>query len=226
MDIEKITDLQASLPTWDFLLQLPRELQGFTFQPGGELNGHVLTLCSYLKAEQHRRLDLIYTKETYDFMPIKEIGLHKFRDIRYFTRSKAEFSRTMPQVLPRLLEEMAPDYEAKCQSVLRSKGITTWDYISKLPPKIGSFELFISPDHPLEYINNSLIFVDYSDFATGDQLVFLYNKVVNQFFAETKKHYIPGTIHDFDCHSLQELSKILDQKLQPYLEKLAAAPGV
>jgi len=221
MEIEDIKVIQERLCSWDFLEKLPRELQGFKYQAGGLLQGHVLTLCSYVNEELHRQLDFIYTKETFDYMPVKKVGLHTFRDVRYITRSKDAFAEKMQEVLPRLLRELDPEAEPGCISVLRKKGVLDWHYASKLPETIGKFKLFIHPNHPLEYINNSVIFLDYTDFEGGNQLVFLYNQVVNNFFAETKQKFIPGTIHDFDCQSLAQLEKLLDKNLESYLAGLS-----
>lgn len=220
MEIEDIKVIQARLSSWNFLQQLPRDLQGFKYQDGGTLNGHVLTLCSYVKPELRRQLDFIYTKETFDYMPVKKVGLHTFRDVRYITRSKELFAAKMPEVLPRILGELAPEAQPSCISVLRKKGVLDWPYAKKLPETIGRFKLFIHPHQPLEYINNSVIFLDYTDFEGGNQLVFLYNQVMNIFFAETKREFIPGTIHDFDCQTLAQLEKLLAQKLEGYLAGL------
>jgi hypothetical protein len=90
--------------------------------------------------------------------------------------------------------------------------------LTKLPAKVGGFELFIKPDKPLKFINNAVIILDYSNFEKGDQLVFSYNAVTNSYFAETKVNYIPYTIHDFDSKRLKELAKLLDAKLVSYLQ--------
>ena len=221
--IEDIQTIRDRLETWDFLQQLPRTLQGFTWQAGGQLAGHELTLCSYVNEATHCRLDLIYTKETFDYMPVKVIGLQQYRDVRYITRDKVRFAEVMTRELPALLASLSPEApQPAVDYILHRKGILDWAYAEKLPERIDDFELFIRPAHPVQYINNSIILIDYSDFAHGNQLVFLYNQVKNEFFAEDKNNFIPGTIHDFDCTTLKELEKLLDSQLRPYLAKLAA----
>ncbi len=218
---EKFNELKNNLDNWEFVKELPKEAGPFKLLPGGECFGqHELLLFAYGNEQLHRRLNLIYTKETDDFVPVKEIGLNQFRDIRYFTRTREAFETQMQQVLPQLLREIAPDYDAPCQSVLRKEGILSWDYIPKLPARVGSFELFLKPDKPLRFINNAVLILDYSNFERGDQLVFSYNAATNSYFAETKTRYIPNTIHDFDCQKLEQLAEILDKKLVPYLEKM------
>jgi hypothetical protein len=215
---DKFNELKEKLPTWEFLKTLPPEVADFKLLPGGEVNGHELTLFAYGNEKLHRRLNFIYTKETDDFLPEKEIGLNKFRDIRYFTRTEDVFEKQVQEILPQLIKEMEPDFDAPCQSVLRKEGILAWDYLTKLPAKVGGFELFIKPNKPLKFINNAVIILDYSNFEKGDQLVFSYNVVTNSYFAETKVNYIPYTIHDFDSKRLKELAKLLDAKLVSYLQ--------
>jgi hypothetical protein len=208
-------------PTWDFLQNLPREIHGFRYVDGGQVDGHVLTLCSYVMEEEHRSLDLIYTKETFDYLPVKNVGLHRFRDVRYITRSRQEFEQVIPQVLPRILEELLPTYMPSCKPMLEKKGILQWEYWKTLPKQIGGFQLFLTPERPLEFINNSTIFLDYVDFARSNELVFLYNRVRNEFFAEIKEASFPGTIHDFDAQSLKQLESILTpEHLADYLGRL------
>lgn len=216
-----IKELQESLPQWEFLKNLPRELKGFHYKDRGDMDGqHVLVLCSYEKPGFHRGLDLIYTKETFDFVPVKQVGLHSFRDLRYITRDKEEFTEVIPQVLERMLSEISEDYCPGCQRVLSEKGVPEWEYGRTLPETIGRFQLFITPEHPFEYINNSIILIDYADFEKGDELYFMYNRVRNEFFAEKKVDNIPKTIHDFDADNLKQLEKHLKEKLVPYLEKM------
>ena len=72
-------------------------------------------------------------------------------------------------------------------TLIEEAGLLNWAYTGKLPQKIGAFELYITPDNPIDYINGSTLFIDYSDFEHGNQLVFFYNSFRDEFFAETKK---------------------------------------
>lgn len=218
---EKYDELKKNLTTWDFIKQLPPEVGPFKLIQGGKEYGqHELLLFAYVNEQLHRRLDLIYTKETDDFIPVKEVGLNQFRDVRYFTRTKEAFEEKMQTLLPQLLNEITPDFDAPCQAVLRKEGILSWNYLQKLPSRVGSFELFLKPNKPLRFINNAVLILDYSNFERGDQLVFSYNAATNSYFAETKVRYIPYTIHDFDCQNLEQLATLLDTKLVSYLEKM------
>ncbi len=218
---EKFLQLKQGLPEWDFLQYLPKQLGSFSFLPGGEVKGHELLLFAYGNPRLHRRLNFIYTKETDDFVPEREIGLNRYRDIRYFYREQEIFMAKTKELLPRMLQEIEPDFPPPCLAILRKEGILDWDYIPKLPARVGNFELFIHPDQPQRFINNAVLILDYSNFAKGDQLVFSYNAATNSYFAETKTRYIPNTIHDFDAANLKELAALLEAKLVPYLEKMS-----
>ena len=80
----KITEIEAQLGEWEFLKELPQEIDGFKLTMGQGIEGQILTIASYSNEAMHSRLDLIYTSETFDYVPVKTIGMHTFRDIRYF----------------------------------------------------------------------------------------------------------------------------------------------
>lgn len=65
--------------------------------------------------------------------------------------------------------------------------------------------------------------IDYSDFEHGNQLVFFYNSFRDEFFAETKRDFLTGITHEFDCRKLTDLEKLLDDNLETALQKLAKA---
>lgn len=219
----KPEDLQVIMerrPNWEFLQKLPRELFGFVFEEGGALNGHEFLLCAYNNKKARRRLELVYTDETFDYVAIRQVGLHRYRDFRYITRDKDVFAKSMETFVPRLVEEITPDYMPLSGHMLRDKGILSWDFPDTLPDTIGRFEKFITSRHPLDFINNATVILDYADFAAGDELVFLYNRVRNEFYAENKIGYIPNTIHDFDAEDLETLETLIGEKLENYLLNL------
>lgn len=204
-------------PDWEFLQKLPKELHGFTFEEGGQLNGHEFVLGSYVNEEARRRLELIYTKETFDYVPVRQVGLLRYRDFRYITRDKDVFAEWITDAIDRLVAETTPNYIPRSGYLLKDKGILDWHFPDTLPERIGNFVKFIGPQHPLDFINNATIILDYADFDAGNELVFLYNRVRNEFYAENKVHMIPNTIHEFDAKKLEDLEVLLAERLEPYL---------
>ncbi|MBQ7883246.1 MAG: hypothetical protein IJ320_02635 [Phascolarctobacterium sp.] len=217
---KKITEIEASLQEWELLQQLPQEMEGFKLCAGTGINGQILNIASYNNEAKHCRLDLVYTGETFDYVLVKSIGLHTFRDDRFFARERERFAEIVLAKLPELLKELnngsgkSLGYEAK------EMGFAKWDFWKKLPQKIDGFELFITPDKPLEYINGSWIILDYSDFSKGNQIMFLYNSFRNELFAELKKGNLPLTTDEFNARNLKGLSLLIDQKLETTLKEL------
>ena len=204
-------------PDWEFLQKLPKELHGFAFEEGGQLKGHEFVLGSYVNEEARRRLELIYTKETFDYVPVRQVGLLRYRDFRYITRDKDVFADWITGAIDRLVEETTPAYIPRSGHLLKDKGILDWHFPDTLPERVGNFVKFIGPRCPLDFINNATVILDYADFDAGNELVFLYNRVRNEFYAENKKHLIPNTIHEFDAKKLEDLEMLLAEHLEPYL---------
>ena len=98
---EDIEVIMKRRPDWEFLQKLPKELHGFTFKEGGQLNGHEFVLGSYVNEVARRRLELIYTKETFDYVPVRQIGLLRYRDFRYITRDKDVFAEWITSAIDR-----------------------------------------------------------------------------------------------------------------------------
>ena len=223
---EEIEVIKERRPHWEFLQKLPKELHGFTFKEGGEMvTRHEFLLGAYENVPARRRLELVYTKETFDYVPIRQIGLHRYRDFRYITRDKDQFAEWITRYIDRMVEETTPTHIPRSRFALALKGIFDWHFPDKLPDRIGPFEKFIIPQYPLDFINTSAIILDYADFTTGSELVFLYNKARNEFFAENKIRYIPNTMHDFDANKLTELEELLEERLEPYLWEMAGKLG-
>ena len=103
---KKITEIEAELQSWDFLQQLPKELEGFTLREGTGIKGNILNIASYVDESNHVCVDLIYTGETFDYVIVKNLGLHTFRDDRFFTRDKDKFAEVVLNKLPSLLQDM------------------------------------------------------------------------------------------------------------------------
>lgn len=219
----KITEIEAQLNEWEFLKELPPEIDGFKLTMGQGIDGQILTIASYGNEAMHSKLDLVYTSETFDYVPVKTIGMHTFRDIRYFCRDRDKFAKLMQENLPELLADINREKKHRMGTLVEETGLASWGYAARLPQKVGGFELFIAPDNPIDYINGSTLFIDYSDFEHGNQLVFFYNTFRDEFFAETKKGFMTGITHEFDCRNLEALEKLLDENLEAALQKLGKA---
>ena len=83
-----IKEIEAGLKDWDFVRNLPAAIGDYTLVPGSGIDGQILNIAAYVHEASHCRLDLTYTKETFDYVPVKTVGLHTFRDVRFFCRDR------------------------------------------------------------------------------------------------------------------------------------------
>ncbi|MBO6038626.1 MAG: hypothetical protein J6P17_01555 [Acidaminococcaceae bacterium] len=210
-------------PHWEFLQKLPKELHGFIFEEGGKVNGHELVLGSYVNEPARRRLELIYTDETFDYVPVRQVGLLRYRDFRYITRDKDLFAEWIAGAIDRLVEETTPTYIPRSGHLLKDKGILDWHFPDSLPERVGNFVKFIGPQYPLDFLNNATVILDYSDFDAGNELMFMFNRARNEYYAENKKRWIPNTMHEFDAKNLEDLEALLAERLEPYLLELGTS---
>ena len=217
---KKITEIEEGLKDWEFLKHLPKEISGFKLQEGRGIEGNILNLASFVNEEIHCSLDLIYTAETFDYTLVKNIGLHTFRDERFFNRDADKFAEAVLKNLPNVIEKVSRSMNKKLGYESKVMGFDTWNYWKTLPEKIGEYELFVTPDKPLEYINGSWVILDYSDFSKGNQIMFLYNSFRNELFAELKKGFMPLTTDLYNANKLEQLEKLIKQHLQETLNEL------
>ena len=222
-----ITEIAAGLQDWDLLAKLPRELNGFRLQPSSDIKGQILNIAAYVNEERHSRLDLTYTAETFDYVPVKTVGLHVFREEKLFFRDRDKFASELLAQLPELLSKINMAQAHQMNYEASAIGFDKWDYWRSLPRQIGSFELFITPDNPLEYLNGSYIFLDYTDFKHNNQIYFAYNIYRNELFAELKQNGIPITTSVFDVpnvvkdnRKLDMLAGLIDAHLQNVMHDL------
>lgn len=219
-----MSEVAAGIKDWDLLQKLPPAVAGFKLVPGTGVTGQILNIAAYVSEAMHCRLDITYTSETFDYVPVKTVGLHSFRDVRYFCRDREHFAQLLLKRLPTLIKDIDRQKPHKLGFEARGLHFENWDYWRSLPQKIGSYDLYITPDNPLEYINGSFIFLDYSDFQHGNQIYFAYNIFRNELFAEMRKQWLPLTTDAFDVagkipdeHKLQALTVLLKERLEPLL---------
>jgi len=217
---KKITEIEESLKGWEFLNQLPKEVSGFKLQAGTGINGQILNIASYINEELHCSLDLIYTAETFDYVLVKNIGLHTFRDERFFNRDADKFAEAVLKNLESILAKISRSSSKKLGYESRVMGFDKWDFWKSLPEKIGEYQLFINPENPLEYINGSWVILDYSNFSKGNQVMFLYNSFRNELFAELKKGFMPKTTDLYNANKLEKLEALIKKHLQETIKEL------
>ena len=63
----------------------------------------------------------------------------------------------MHEKLPELLADVNREKKHQMGTLIEEAGLLNWAYTGKLPQKIGAFELYITPDNPIDYINGSTL---------------------------------------------------------------------
>lgn len=217
----KIKEFETKLQDWDFLAQLPISINGFNFVKGTGITGRVVNIAAYVNESIHSCVDLIYMAETADYVPVKTIGLHNFCDERFFCRDREKFVKMMFQYLPDIIGDADRSRNHPLCYEMSNIDFAGWKYWTKLPKRIEGYELFLTPDNPVRYINGSILFLDYTDFNRCNQVVFMYNTFREELFAELKKKYIPLTTERLDAKKLSDLEKLMDTQLEATLHELS-----
>lgn len=225
---KKAKEIEQELEGWEIFEKLPKQVGSFVYQEGTGVVGKILTICSYVNAVQHTRLDITYTDETFDFVPVKTIGLHTFREEKYYCRDREKFTTMLLGNLENMLSELDRDKIHEMDWEASVLEFDKWEYWKTLPKRIGDFELYITPNNPINYINGACIFLDYVDFTHGNELYLSYNYFRNEIYGDLVKENLPLTTPEFDVASkvddnkkLSVLTNILEEKLVPTLEALS-----
>ncbi|MDY6029033.1 MAG: hypothetical protein SPI71_02075 [Acidaminococcaceae bacterium] len=221
----KWDDFARSIEEWDLLENLPREIKGFTLTAGAGACGDIYNIAAYVDAERHSRLDFTFTKETEDYLVVKTVGMHCFRDERYFNRSRENFAAAVLRDIEKIIAGMIFDEQLDSESYsMKQLGLAKWGTWRELPKSIAGFELFITPEKPLQFINGSVIFLNYVDWNRGSELYILYNEFRNEIFGEMVKNGQPFPLSKFDVPAnvkdkdkLRVLGEILKDELESTL---------
>ena len=131
-----ITEIEANLKDWNLLKQLPQQVGSFQLVPGTGIKGQILNIAAYVNEAARCRLDLTYTAETFDYVPVKTVGLHVFRDERLFYRDKEQFATMFLADLPRLIGEIDMEQPHCMNYEARPLGFEKWDYWHSLPKQM------------------------------------------------------------------------------------------
>lgn len=223
MGYSAIAEIAEQVKKWEFIENLPAELNKFKKVMKIEKQGQVLFICRYVNDLLKARLDITYTSETFDYILCRTMGLNEHRDIRFIYKERDIFEREVSTHLEDILAEMSAPENRKLGYLVEEKGIPNWEYGNNLPGKIGSFELYLRPKEAIRHINGSIIFLDYSDFGRRDQLVLLYNVLRDEIFAELKIAGVFRTSRSFDCKTLSELEEKLKACLEETLSSITSA---
>ena len=223
MGYPSIDEIATAAKNWDFVKKLPSAVDSFQKSEKGTIDGKILTICSYYDDALKAGVDIIYTSETFDYILVRKIGLNVYRDIRFIYKEKEEFAKKVAEALPQVLKETANPNLVNLGEMVKDHKILTWEYGNSLPETLENFTLYIKPQNAIEYLNGSIILLDYSNFSRQDQFVIYYNRFRNEFFGEVKIGSVFHATKKYDSKTLGKLETLLKTNLPTTLEKISKA---
>lgn len=201
--------MMDELRNWDFLQLLPDKIGEFNLSKPFEKIELEVVIARY-EGFNDCALEICYTQETGDFVVTKNVGLFRFRDDRYYSRDREDFvTRFLPNLAGEI-GEISNGIAHKYPCTAKFLELDKWKDWQKLPRQHGNFQLYITPDNPLRYLNGSWVLFAYEDKVNKHQLAVFYNEYRNEIFAELKRGGIYEYTNKFDVGF--DEGKYLDKK--------------
>ena len=232
MGIKSCREVLEAHKDWELLAELPKKVGKFELTEPMELSGLELVFVRYTNGEK-RSVEFIYTEETGDFVVVKSVGLFRFRDDRYYFRDDAKFAAEVQAHLPEIVADLDGQGQRYPAAVF-GLDFQQWQDWQGLPRNIDDFELVITPDKPLKYINGSWVLFAYEDQKQGHQLAVFYNEFRNEVFGELKRGGVFEATGDFSLsfdedgyqhkpeQFLRDVTKLIAKNLTGTLKKLSS----
>lgn len=199
----------------DFFENLPTELKNFTLKKIFSEDDDKFIYFSYENSENHRGLTAYFHEETQEYKLRMKIGFNEFCLTKFFTENFSDYRKIISDNLENILEN-----HGNLNPIVRKKNFPAWEYGKNLPKKIFDFELFISPQNPVEFTNGSFIIINYSNFKSKSDFTISYNIYQENFSAEFTENLTPHVTYLFDSENLAELEKKLEKNLYSEISKI------
>ncbi|MBR2519166.1 MAG: hypothetical protein IKE46_05190 [Selenomonadaceae bacterium] len=220
MTDENITKLTTRATELHFAENLPAEICGFTTEKIFAADGDKFIFFTCTNDELHCALKTYFHEETAEFKVSQRIGLTEFCLTKFFTEDFAAFQKLIDAELEHALKNLRDVRNGNFNRFLREKEIDTWTYGKNLPATLEDFELFISPEKPVEVTNGSFIIINYVDFAAGSDFVLYYNIYGDVFSAESRIKGDTQVSYAFESTTLPELEESLKENLSAELKNI------
>lgn len=211
--------IAAEAEAANFFDELPAELLGFTLKKIFADDGDKFIYFTYENFQTHRGLTAYFHDETKEYKVRVKIGLNEFCLTKFFTEDFNQFGEKIFSELENALKSFSENPNEK-NPLIKEKNFADWQYGKNLPKNIADFELFITPENPVELTNGDYIIINYSDFSAQSDFNLTYNIYSENFSAELKINRVSQVSYLFDSENLSELEKKLEQNLATELNKL------
>lgn len=195
-----------------FFENLPKEIQNFTLKKIFAEDEDKFIYFSYENFEIHRGLTAYFHEETQEYKIRVKIGLNEFCLTKFFTANFSDYQEIISAELEKIIENLSENHSVE-NLLVKEKNFSAWEYGKNLPKNICGFELFVSPQNPVEFTNGSYIIINYSDFDSESDFTICYNVYTENFSAEFTERRVPHVSYLFDSENLTELEKKLEKNL-------------
>ena len=220
MKVENKNKILEEVQATDFFDKLPAEIHGFTLKKIFAESDDKFIYFSYENIKIHRAVIAYFHEETLEYKIRVRIGLTEFCIDKFFTSNFADYCEKISSELDKIIESFLDNHENQ-NSLIIEKKIAQWAYGKNLPSKIFNFELFITPQNPVEITNGSFIIINYSDFTAASDFTITYNIYTENFSAEFTKNHVSQVNYIFDSDSLAELEKNLQANLSAEISRIS-----
>lgn len=218
MTDETISKLTARATELHFAENLPAEICGFATEKIFAAVDDKFFFFACADDELHCALKTYFHEETNEFKISQRIGLTEFCLTKFFTEDFSAFQKLIDAELAEVLKNLRDVRDKAINRFLRDKNIDTWKF--DFPATLEGFELFISPDKPVEVTNGSFVVVNYADFATGSDFVLYYNIYGDVFSAESRIKGAAHVSYAFEATELDDLTVKLNENLAAELREI------
>ena len=203
----------------NFFESLPTQIKNFTLKKIFSEDDDKFIYFSYENFESHRGLTAYFHEETQEYKIRVKIGFNEFCLTKFFTGNFSDYCKIISSELENIIESFSVN-NSESNPIVREKNFSAWEYGKNLPKKIFDFELFISPQNPIEFTNGSYIIINYSDFKSSSDFTISYNIYTENFSAEFTENHVPHVTYLFDSDNLDELEKKLAKNLHAEISRI------
>lgn len=219
MKIDNKNKILAEVQATDFFDNLPAEIHGFILKKIFAEDDDKFIYFSYENIKTHRAVTAYFHEETLEYKIRVKVGLNEFCITKFFTNKFDDYCKKISAELDNTIENFSEN-RAEKNPLIAEKKFAQWAYGKNLPKNISGFELFITPENPVEITNGSFIIINYSDFTAASDFTITYNIYTENFSAELTINHVPQVSYLFDSDNLTELEKNLQDNLSEEISRI------
>lgn len=179
-------------------------------------------LFTYVNDDKGWSVRAVLNPSSEEFSIRTDIGMLEFALIEFITDDFDMFRHMVETRLERIIDTYYVHVSKEFSIILKNKGIPDVEWDSFLPADHKGLRRLIKPNDAIRIINGSYMILSYYDSASQSGLSLMYNILRDDFFAERRIHNFPNLVHDFDSRDINDLKQLLQDRLVPVLDVIAA----